>query len=762
MIGISKLWCGAREASDELRYGREAASVRPVVVWNATRRCNLRCVQCYSSSTGEAAGGELTGEEAEALIDDLAAWGAPALLLSGGEPLLREDLTALIARATSRGLRTALSTNGTLLTERAAGELAEAGLAYAGVSLDGLRETNDRLRGEAGAFGRALAGMRNARRAGIKVGLRFTMTRRNAGQIGPVFDLVEREAIPRVCFYHLAFTGRGRAIAADALDAAEARAAVDLIIDRAAALNAGGRHVEVLTVDNHADGAYLVLRLEREDPERAEAALGLLRRQGGNGSGWRIGCVSWNGEVHPDPFWRSQVVGSVRRRPFSEIWADPQPASLLARLRDRRHLLPPRCRGCRWLDICNGNLRARAEAAAGDPWAEDPACYLTDEEIRPPEPLSAAPQDRRPQSVTVVADFTAAEPPGRLKAALRLLFWETTRRCNLACVHCRRLDAAADTAGELTTDEARSLLDSAAELGRPVIVFSGGEPLLRGDWEALAAHARSLSLPTALATNGTLIDAATAARIAAAGFRRVSVSLDGADAATHDAFRGVAGAFERAVRGTGALRRAGQAVQVNATVTAHNAHQLDALHALAVSLGAEALHVFLLVPVGCGAALAGTHQLSGERYEEVLNWVLDRQAAGGIELKATCAPHYYRLAAERGVAVGGRLGCLAGVSVAFVGHAGEVFPCGYLPVDCGNVRERPFAEIWRRSGVFAALRDPSRLKGRCGQCEYAYVCGGCRARAFAATGDYLAAEPACTYRPRAASPGAAVDTPGRR
>ncbi len=332
---------------------------------------------------------------------------------------------------------------------------------------------------------------------------------------------------------------------------------------------------------------------------------------------------------------------------------------------------------------------------------------------------------------------------------LRLLFWESTVRCNLACAHCRRIETADEAARhDLTTEEFAGVLESAAELGRPIIVFSGGEPLLRADWEALAARAGELGLPTALATNGTMIDAPLAGRIAAAGFRRVSISLDGADAPTHDAFRRLAGSFDRAVAGIAALRAAGVSVQVNATIAAHNAHQLDELYALARRVDADALHLFLLVPVGCGVEIEQSHQLSARRYEEVLTWLLDRRVAGGpIELKATCAPHYYRLAAKRGIDVGPGPGCLCGRSVVFVSHRGEVFPCGYLPVHCGSVRERPLAAIWRDSDVFAALRDVERLTGKCGRCEYAGVCGGCRARAFALTGDYLGPEPACTYRP---------------
>lgn len=332
---------------------------------------------------------------------------------------------------------------------------------------------------------------------------------------------------------------------------------------------------------------------------------------------------------------------------------------------------------------------------------------------------------------------------------LRLLFWESTCRCNLACHHCRRLEIAeADAVRDLTTTQAKSVFDSAAELGTPIIVFSGGEPLMRDDWEELAAHVADRKLPAALATNGTLIDSAMARRIRDASFQRVSVSLDGADAATHDAFRGLNGAFEQAMAGVDQLRRLDQEVQINATIAAHNADQLDALHDLAGKIGAAALHLFLLVPVGCGAEIGPSHQLAPDRYEQVLAWICDRQAAERTpELKATCAPHYYRVAARRGLDTGRGRGCLCGLSVIFVSHRGQVFPCGYLPVECGSVRDRPLADIWRDSPVLAELRDFDRLHGKCGRCGYKDVCGGCRARAFAATGNYMAAEPSCTYCP---------------
>jgi AdoMet-dependent heme synthase len=323
-----------------------------------------------------------------------------------------------------------------------------------------------------------------------------------------------------------------------------------------------------------------------------------------------------------------------------------------------------------------------------------------------------------------------------------MLFWESTWKCNLACKHCRRLDAPENETDELTTSEMRTVLDSVSTLGKPVIVFSGGEPLLRNDWEELSAYAKSLDLSTALATNGTLITPTLAKRIAPA-FRRVAVSLDGTAPETHDTFRGVSGAFETALAGISALRAENVDVQINVTITTHNADQLDAIYALASDVGAMAIHMFLLVPVGCGAEISPSQQLTAERYEQTLNWICDRQEAGPLEIRATCGPHYYRVAAQRGMNVSHSRGCLAGISVAFVSHSGEVFPCGYLPASCGSVKNKPFADIWNSSEVFSDLRDYSKLTGKCGCCGFKQICGGCRARAYATTGDYLTEEPFC-------------------
>ena len=391
MIGISKLYCGTVEPSDPLRYGRRsahlpshllqfAADKKPVVVWNVTRCCNLSCRHCYSRSDGRAARGELSTAEGRRLLESLAAFGCPVVLFSGGEPLLRPDILELIGAARALGLRAVLSTNGTLIEPPLAARLKELDLSYVGVSLDGLREAHDRFRGRAGAFEAALAGLRACRQAGIKTGLRFTITRRNAGQIPGIFRLLVAEDIPRVCFYHLVYAGRGSRLVNEDLSKAETRAVVDDILSRTRELHGRGLPREVLTVDNHADGVYLALRLAREDPARAEAVLALLRMNGGNSSGVGIGCVSWDGEVYADQFWRHHSFGNVRERPFGEIWSD-RGEPLMDRLKDRRGHLKGRCARCRWLDLCGGNFRVRAEAVSGDLWEADPACYLSDEEI---------------------------------------------------------------------------------------------------------------------------------------------------------------------------------------------------------------------------------------------------------------------------------------------------------------------------------------------------------------------------------------------
>jgi radical SAM protein with 4Fe4S-binding SPASM domain len=385
MLGVSRLLGAGATETDHLRYGprRTGERRRPVVVWTTTRRCNLHCMHCYADSYDRPFAGELSTAEAQAMLRDLGDYGVPVILFSGGEPLARPDLFALAAYAHECGIRTTLSTNGTLITPAVAERIRATGFGYVGVSLDGIGRQHDKFRGQIGAFDAALNGIRHCRAAGQRVGLRLTLTRRTVAALPAILDLVEREGINRVCFYHLVGSGRGRRIAGDALSAGESRRAVDAIVDAAADWQRRGREIEVLTVDNHADGPHLYLRTLRErGPDAAAEVWALLHRNGGNGSGVTIGHIDNTGDVHIDQFSWDYRCGNVREQPFSAIWetaADP----LLAGLRDRAPRLPARCQGCRFLAVCNGNLRTRAFAATGDWWGADPGCYLSDDEIAP-------------------------------------------------------------------------------------------------------------------------------------------------------------------------------------------------------------------------------------------------------------------------------------------------------------------------------------------------------------------------------------------
>jgi len=360
-----------------------------------------------------------------------------------------------------------------------------------------------------------------------------------------------------------------------------------------------------------------------------------------------------------------------------------------------------------------------------------------------------------------------------LPATLRMVAWEITRSCNLNCVHCRAAASGGPYAGELDTAACLSLLDKIAAFSKPVIILTGGEPLLRPDIWEIAAYGDRLGMRMVMATNGTLVTEEIVVKMRAAGIRRVSVSLDGPDAVSHDGFRRVPGAFAGALAGIGALKEAGLEFQINTTITRDNLDRLREIHTLALNLGAAAHHIFLLVPTGRARDLAD-QEISAAQYEETLSWFYERSRISPIQIKATCAPHYYRIfhqrrAGERreerdrqpgfseGVpaqeaAVGHPLhtmtrGCLGGVSFCFISHRGQVQPCGYLELDCGRIGKQDFREIWEESPVFRDLRDPNRYQGKCGRCEFIRVCGGCRARAYERTGDYLAAEPYCLYEP---------------
>jgi heme b synthase len=364
---------------------------------------------------------------------------------------------------------------------------------------------------------------------------------------------------------------------------------------------------------------------------------------------------------------------------------------------------------------------------------------------------------------------------------LRLVFWETTKACNLSCRHCRAVPQKTLGPTELTTARAFDLIDAIAAVAKPVMVLSGGEPLFRPDLFDIGEYGVASGFRMALATNGTLVNERVAAKIADAGFSRVAISLDGAHAATHDRFRGLSGSHALALRGVRNLRGEGVSVQINSTIAKHNVAELPNLLELALELGADALHLFMLVPVGCGLEIAPAEMLPADEYERVLQWFDEQSKTCPIDLKATCAPHYYRIRAQRleeerrqgntsstFIAPGTRAkaapallggghhaqhlsamtrGCLAGTSVCFISNEGLVYPCGYLPVSAGDTRVQPFEDIWRASRVFEQLRNPGAYEGKCGECRYLAICGGCRARAYAATGSFLAEEPFCTYEP---------------
>jgi len=373
------LLCDEVGPGDHLRYDKNEAP-KPVVVWNCTRQCNLNCIHCYASANNQRSQDEMDTAAGETFIRDLADFGIPVLLFSGGEPLLRKDFFTLAGLAKEIGLRVALSTNGIVITEKIADDIKNIGFAEVGISLDGIGENNDHFRGHDGAFKSALEGIRNCAALGLRVSLRLTITRSNYQEIPAIFKLVEDEGINRVCFYHLAYSGRGNSLQAEDISHDQTREVVNLIHDRTLDFHNRGFKKEILTVSNHADGVYLYLKLKEKDPERAEKVLSLLRINGGNNSGIKIGSVDDCGNVHPDQFWWHYSLGNVRKRKFADIWHDTS-EPLLKGLKDRRNLLKGRCGRCKYVDICNGSLRVRAEAVYDDVWAQDPACYLTEQEI---------------------------------------------------------------------------------------------------------------------------------------------------------------------------------------------------------------------------------------------------------------------------------------------------------------------------------------------------------------------------------------------
>lgn len=386
MLNVTRLYCGVAQPADALRYGqghgapKTAAERRPIVVWNITRRCNLSCIHCYSDSAAREYPGELNWDQMRGVVNDLAQFKVPALLLSGGEPMIHPRFFDLAAYAREQGVRLTLSTNGTLIDREAATRLKDIGFAYVGISLDGIGATHDHFRGRTGAFDKTVAAFRHCKAVGQKVGLRLTLSAHNVADLDRILDFIEQEDIDRVCFYHLVYSGRGSGVTD--VDNTGTRAALDKILDRTAQWVASGHPREVLTVDQPADGAYLYLRLRQEDPARAEEVHSMLRWNGGgaNSSGIGIGNIDTQGNVHPDQFWQALTLGNVKQRPFSEIWSQSTDDTLLG-LRNRLPRLEGKCANCRFQNICGGGFRVRALQVHGSPWAEDPACYLSAQEV---------------------------------------------------------------------------------------------------------------------------------------------------------------------------------------------------------------------------------------------------------------------------------------------------------------------------------------------------------------------------------------------
>ncbi len=386
MLAVSHLLADVESYGDQLRYSEGSRGHRtgthsgagPVVVWSVTRSCNLKCMHCYANSENKKYEGELDTQEALRLIDEMAEMKVPVILFSGGEPLARPDIFYLAEYAIGKGIRITFSTNGTLIDETAARRIKELGVGYVGISLDGIGEVHDYFRNRTGAFELAMRGVRNCISQGQKVGLRFTMNRHNIAQLPLIFELMEKEGIQRACFYHMVYTGRGSL--SDDISHEETRAALDYIFEKARDFNRRGLQKELLTVDNHADAVYLYMKALELNEERAADILRKLRMNGGNRTGIAICNIDHLGNVHPDQFTPDVTFGNVKQEPFRNIWFGSHP--VLTGLRDRKPLLSGRCGSCRYLDICNGNFRSRSLAVHGDLWADDPACFLSDEEIR--------------------------------------------------------------------------------------------------------------------------------------------------------------------------------------------------------------------------------------------------------------------------------------------------------------------------------------------------------------------------------------------
>ncbi|MDD2585464.1 MAG: radical SAM protein [Syntrophomonadaceae bacterium] len=391
MIGCTKLLCGTATVSEVIKHsGDQGQEVppqllqfsdidRPLVVWNTTNRCNLRCKHCYIKAEDRQYRSELSTEEARKFILDLAGMKVPVLLFSGGEPLVRKDIFELGKMASELGLRPVLSTNGTLIDDNTAQKIKEAGFQYVGVSIDGSPAIHDSFRNKEGAFSAAINGIRASINAGIKTGIRFTVNKYNQADLPFIFDLIEKENIPRFCMYHLVYAGRGEEMVSMDTNREEKREILEYVGQKTLEMYNRGVEVEILTTDNHADGIFLLNYIKENQPERADEVIQLLQMHGGCSAGTKFACVDPQGNVHPCQFWQDYSPGNVRETPFSKIWTSDD--ELLVKLREKDKYLKGKCKECKHKKLCSG-CRIRARSVYGDLWEEDPACYLTEEEVK--------------------------------------------------------------------------------------------------------------------------------------------------------------------------------------------------------------------------------------------------------------------------------------------------------------------------------------------------------------------------------------------
>ncbi|MDD2554507.1 MAG: radical SAM protein [Desulfotomaculaceae bacterium] len=390
MIGCTKLLCGTATVSEVIKYSGHEGAVppqllqfsdrnRPLVVWNVTNRCNLRCKHCYIEAEDRKYQDELSTEEAREMINDLAAMKVPVLLFSGGEPLIRQDIYELGQMAAEKGLRPVISTNGTLIDDAVARKIKKAGFQYVGISIDGAPATHDEFRNHPGAFADALRGIRACLNNGVKTGIRFTVNKYNQDDLPEIFEIIEREGIPRFCMYHLVYAGRGREMADMDTSIGEKRDILELVSRKTVELYEKGVEVEILTTDNHADGIFLLNHIKEQQPERQEEIEQLLQMHGGCSAGTKFANIDPRGNVHPCQFWQDYSVGNIREKPFGEIWTSDD--ELMIKLREKDKHVKGKCGDCSYKSLCSG-CRIRARAVYDDLWAEDPACYLTQAEMK--------------------------------------------------------------------------------------------------------------------------------------------------------------------------------------------------------------------------------------------------------------------------------------------------------------------------------------------------------------------------------------------